>query len=62
MYLNAFSSNDIQSYLGWKGVVSGHSEKANKTVDNATSANSSLNTLMSNLIQQMRDVLNRLIQ
>ena len=53
---------DMQEVLGRKAISSGYADKASKHLQSAQSSNSQMTSLMSSLLQNVRDILNRLIQ
>lgn len=59
---NTKRMSEMQVIMGRKGLASGYSQKASKQLDGANSANEAINSLMGSLLQNVRDVLNRLIQ
>ena len=59
---NVNRSAKMQVILARKDLASAHSQRASKQVESGNSALSSVNTIMSSIMQNMKDILNRLIQ
>lgn len=62
MYQNKIREANMQKINAWKGVVAGFGSKTDKYTSSASDAVSEAGSMMSALLQEMRDIINRLIQ